>query len=114
MLSEEADELSNRVSFFELILLLFEIEAPLVVYRAFVQVEEVLAEVSFEDALEGLEALLKLTRRLSLYLHRVTLHASLAKGSELALLVVIGLELLLNDALLSVGLDSLHVGHVQQ
>ena len=102
------------MSFLELILLLFEIEAPLVVYRAFVQVEEVLAEVSFEDALEGLEALLNLTRRLRLYLHRATMDASLAKGSELALLVVIGLELLLNDALLSVSLDSLHVSHVQQ
>ena len=102
------------MSFLELILLLFEIEAPLVVYRAFVQVEEVLAEVSFEDALEDLKALLKLTRWLSLYLHRATLDASLAKGSELTLLAVIGLELLLNDALLSVGLDSLHVGHVQQ
>ena len=32
MLSEKADELSNRVSFLELLLLLFKIEAPLIVY----------------------------------------------------------------------------------
>ena len=32
MLSEQADELPNRMPFLELLLLLFEIETPLVVY----------------------------------------------------------------------------------
>ena len=114
MLSEQADELPNRMPFLELLLLLFEIEAPLVVYWAFVEVEEVLAEITFEDALEGLEALLKLTHRLSRYrLHRATM-ASLAEGGELILLGVIALELLLDDSLFSVGFDSLHVSHVKE
>ena len=115
MLSEQADELPDCMSFLELLLLLFEIKAPLVVYWAFVEVEEVLAEVTFEDALEGLEALFKLTHRLSWYrLHRATM-ASLAEGSELTMrLVAIALELLLDDSLLSIGFDSLHVSHVKE
>ena len=114
MLSEQADKLPNSMSFFELLLLLFEIEAPLVVYRAFVEVEKVLAEVSFEDALEGVEALFKSTCRLSLcLLYRATLDATLAEGCELIMLLVAsGLELLLDDSLLSVGFDPLHIGHI--
>ena len=119
MLSEQADELPNCVPLLELLLLLFEVEAPLVVYRALVEVEEVLAEVAFEDALEPEETLLKSTHRLCLYLlHGATTTASLAEGILLVVLLVllmaIGLELLLDNSLLSIGFDPLHVGHVQQ
>ena len=104
------------MSFLELLLLLSEIKAPLVVYRAFVEVEKVLAEVSFEDPLKGLKSLFKLTCRLSLnLLHRATVNTTLTKWSELIVLLVgIRLELFLDNPLFAVGFDSLHVGHIQK